>query len=331
MYDGRSDFHLSVGPLARDLCDRLSLDQLVLLRMFGRSLAGDLKRSEFVALLDNYALELPKSRRIVVQTIAGDVSQGKDFVESLDRGKHENFKLIKQALLSAKQQTALPEFMRAVAAHQPSRRPLALLYQDTLRKQLKRLGVKTFVIFWFMATIFLNVVPEFQKMFAEFGVELPTSMLLLMVTADRFIKLSFILVILAACVFVYCLYKFKFIVRGFLRKLNPWSWLQPPNSQQQRRQLSFAWNAVDWKVPPKGKKSGFTKKEIAAFDAANSSEARSWLIRRTLRRSQHQTHRWRRRAGNAFILIWNLVLACLVGWIAIGVMSSLIAIVESHI
>ena len=318
-----------IEAAVRDLCDRLSLDQLVLMRLYGRSLAGDLSRSGFVALLENFALELPRRKQKEMLAIASELASNAEFEDALKKGSHSNFGLLQDVLRSAKQQNALPQLMQTILGHQPSRRPLALLYRDTLRKQLQRLGAKTFAIFWFTGMIMLFIVPELQKIYQEFGIDLPTSMSSFMWLADWFAKTLLIWVILATCLFLYVVWKQGLAIRRNLRAINPWHWLQQPLTKRQRRKLRFASDGCDSATPISAKRSEFTKREVAALETASSPQTRNWLIGYSLKQDDQRNARRRSWFGDGFVLVWNLMLACLVGWIAISILSSLITIVEA--
>jgi len=195
--DSPSPASVPAKVLADVLCHHLALDQQVLLRLFARYDSGELNNAKFAALLKSFSLELPRRKRVVVEAIATNIESGKSFMESLDslksakHGAPANFHLMKQALESSQEQDLLPEFLQSVSDYSVSRRPLVVRYHDTLRKKLTRLAVKSFIILQLITFLCLFIVPEFLKMFAEFGVELPAAMLLFMVFADRVVKFRY--------------------------------------------------------------------------------------------------------------------------------------------
>jgi len=331
--------NVPAADLAEMLCHHLSLDQQVLLRLVGRSVSGELSDGQLVALLRSFSLELPRRKREVIQAIASEIDSGGSFTNALSKvnsrkfRKSGNFVLMEKAIEAAEAQTSLPEFFSAVSEYQPSRRPLALRYQDTMRKKLIRLAFKSFVILQLVVFILLFIVPEFQKMYAEFGIELPDSMMFFMIISDRIAHWWFVFP------FLFLVYLIIFrrpfhphtwldLKRRVFAKFSSWDWLQRPLSKRQRRKLLFAFSNMqsdeNRKVRPKLK-----RREKAALKVAHSEDVKLWLMGRSVREENQRNTLRQNRFGDGFIVVWNLVLACIVATVAFGIMSSLITIIEA--
>ena len=331
---------VSPQDLAETLCHHLALDQQVLLRLFGRSVSGELNDVEFVALLRSFSLELPRRRRAVVDTIAKAIESGQSFLSALRSYNSRkmkiirpvNFRMMEAALQSAKEQDALPAFLKAVSEYRPSGRPLALLYRDTMRKKLMRLAIKTFVILNLVVFILLFIVPELQKTYQEFGIELPNVMWRFMAFSDFVARYWFVLPLLFF-ILIFTFYRplhprtWIYFARRANAKFSPWGWMQRPLSKRQQRKLSFA---LSWtqenaalKVPPK-----LTGKEKAALKAAHSENVKSWLLSRSVQEDGQRTAIWKNRIGDAFITVWNLFLAVIVATVAFSIISCLTTIIE---
>jgi len=78
------------------------------------------------------------------------------------------------------------------------------------------------------------------------------------------------------------------------------------------------------KVRPKLK-----RREKAALKVAHSQNVKSWLIGRSVREENQRNTLRKNRFGDGFIIVWNLVLACIVATVAFGIISSLITIIEA--
>lgn len=330
--------NVPAADMAGMLCQHLALDQQVLLRLLGRSVSGELSDSEFVTLLRSFSLELPRRKRQEIEAIANDIDTGVSYIDALGKinsrkfRKSGNFLLMEQALKAVRQQKALPEFFRAVSEYQPARRPLALLYQDTMRKKLIRLAFKSFMIFMLVVFISCFITPELQKIYQEFGIELPYSMMSFVRFSDSMAKWWFVIPFLF---FLYLLIFHRLfqpstwfeLLRQLFAKFSSWNWLQRPLSKRQRRKLLFAFSNMQanasGKVRPKLK-----RKEKAALKIARSEKVKSWLIGRSVREENHRTTLWKNRFVDGFIAVWNLLLACIVAMVAVGIVSSLTTIIE---
>ena len=324
--------------LAESLCHHLALDQQVLLRLFGRSVSGEVADDQLVELLRSFSLELPQRKQIVVNGIARRMELGESFLDALGsynsrlRGRATNFQMMEQALRTAHEQDSLPAFLREVSQYRPSQRPLALQHQDSLRKKLTRLAIKTFVIFQISVLLILYLIPEFLIMSREFGMELPWAMQLLIQVSEVFAQFGLFLIPIACLIAIYFLFKFSSSITSFFAKFSPWNWLKPPLSKHRRRQLLFAISDGQTTVGQadgiKEKQLKFRRNETAALKIVHSADAKSWLLNCIAQQDDQRGLVWKNRLGDAFILFWNLFLACVVAIIAFGTISFLIAIVR---
>ncbi len=333
--DRRPVSAIATEDLAETLCHHLGLDQQVVLRLFGRTVSSELNDEQFVALLRSFSLELPRRKRAVVEALARSVASGESFMNALGalnvpmRGKAINLRMMEKALMNAQDQNALPTFLNAVSTYQPSRRPLALRYHDTMRKRLVRLVIKTLFILQLVTFLMLFIVPELMKIFQEFGIELPYSFRFVVMAADVSAKYWFLFAIVLILVFRSYLFPRAWIhlLRQMNAKFNPWSWLHRPLSKGQQQELSILLTGTptnaDWSSLP-----SLNRKEKQAFETAHSDNAKSWLLSRRLRESDRRTVAWKNRLGDFFISVWNVVLACIVAAFAISIVSCLTSIIE---
>jgi len=71
------------------------------------------------------------------------------------------------------------------------------------------------------------------------------------------------------------------------------------------------------------------RKEKSALKIAHSADVKTWLLSHNVQADEQRHILWKNRLVDAFVLGWNLLLACLVAWIAYSVVASLLAITES--
>ena len=334
--DARS--RVSAEYLADTLCHHLTLDQQVLLRLFGKSSTGEFSDAEFVSLLRSFSLELPRRKRVVVTAIADDVEAGKSFVDAISSFnerkflKSAKFQMIEQALQTAKEQDVLPGFLKAVYEYRPSRLSFALRYQDTMRKKLARLAIKTFCILQVTVFILLFILPEFQAMFTEYGIELPWVMQMFMRFSNHVAQYYVLFMLLAVLGFLYFVFNIRTLSSHVVAKFSPWSWIYRPLTKRLQRKVSFALSGghtvlKQMDLNP-SKKPTFSKSESVALEVAHSAEAKSWLLDRIVKKGHIHHAVWKNRFGDTFILFWNLLLACVVATIAFSIIACLTTIIR---
>ena len=314
---------------AEALCRLLPLDYRVVLRLYGRSISGSWTDQNFITVLNSFAWELPRRKRLVIEAIVEAMKSGRSFIDSIsDVSRELSFNqasmlgVMAQTLNAAKAQSTLPAMMDAVNAYRASSPPLAALHRDTTGKKLTRLSIKTILIFQLVVFIFLFLIPEFQKMFEEFGVELPWVMRVSVAAVDGAVKLWFVCAILLLGIGLLLLFQFKYLFARFVARFSPWNWLRRPLSKRRQRKI-FLVLAGDLS------KNAFEKRELMALDIADSQQAKSWLLKRIAGQNNHSQMVWTRYLVDAFVVLWNLLLAVVVGAIAISVVSCLVEIMRS--
>ncbi len=326
---------IEAQDLAETLCHHLALDQQVVLRLFGRNISGELNDEQFVALLRNFSLELPRRKHVAVEALASGVAAGESFTNALAalntpmRRKDINLRMMEKALANAQDKNALPAFLNAVSAYRPSRRPLALRYHDTMRKKMIRLVIKTLFILQLVVFLMLFIVPELMQIFQEFGVELPYLFRLVLTIADVTVRYWFLFALLLMLVFRSYLYPRTWLqlLRQVIAKFSPWSWLHRPLSQKQQQELSVVLTGTPTNAQVASLPS-LNRNEKRALETAHSDNAKSWLLSRRVRENDRRTAVWKNRLSEFLISVWNVVLACVVAAFAISIVSCLTAIIE---
>ena len=336
LFDRGSDSSdIPIRDIAETLCHHLALDQQVLLRLFGRRVNGELNDDQFVALLRSFSLELPWRKRATVEALARGIESGESFigaVASLNSpmlGRNAHLRMMEKALVNAQDQNSLPAFLHAVSTYQPSRRPLALLYHDTVRKKMIRLVAKTAVILQLVLFLMLFIVPEFMKIFDEFGIELPYSFLFVVKLFDLTAKYWFLLLFLLILIFRRFLFPRAWfhLLRQMIMKFNPWSWQHRLLSKSQQQELSVALSSTLANSDFAALRS-LSRKERQALEMAHSENAKSWLVSRRVREDGQRRAVWKNCLRESFIGVWNVALACIVAAVAISIVSCLITIIQ---
>ncbi len=111
------------------------------------------------------------------------------------------------------------------------------LNEEGTATKIVRLAARASFIFGILGFIMLKIVPEFQKMFEEFGIELPNTMRLLMTVADRSLLLGPVIPFL----FLIAVPFFIPAFRRYINRWNPVTWRVPDSSHaaSQRRSLAM--------------------------------------------------------------------------------------------
>lgn len=323
------------AQIAENLCRHLSLDTLVLLRIYSRTRTQDLSIRKFITLTQNFSIELPRLRRAAVDAVIEDITIGHSFLDSIRRVDRADFKLLAQALTNAQSQKVTLDFLHAVQNYQPQQRPLALLYQDRLSRKLTRLAVKTLFIFNVLVFIILFLLPEFTAMYEEFGIELPPAMQLLATIAEFLYGRWFLILIFVLGISIWLRKNSEHLISTFTKKFNSWRWLQRPLTKTRRLKLSTDWvQALHLRHRQSDGKTALaaanvSKTEASTMKTAGTELTRFWLINRIVANSDDAATRWQRKIVYGFILIWNLLLAALVGLVAVAVVSVLTHIVKA--
>lgn len=323
------------SQIADNLCRYISLDALVLLRIYARTRLQQLPMKNFVTLAKNFGLELPHHRRLAVDSVVEDVVVGRSFLDAIRRVQRPDFDLVAEAISDAQSQKVTSFFYRAILDHQPPEKSMGLMYEDRSRKKLTRLLIKTFVIFNVLFFIMLFLVPELQKISQEYGIELPPAMQGLAAIDQFFLGLWLFTVPIVLGLMVWGVRNSDYLINRVTRKFSSWRWLQRPLTKNQRRKLSVGWVQAlsSHRRQDNGKielaAAKVSRQEAAAMQTADSELTRFWLINRIVEKLNSKSDLRKQRIVETFVLFWNLILMALVCLAAVAVVSFLTNIIET--
>lgn len=148
------------------------------------------------------------------------------------------------ALNSARASGTLRSFYRSWLAQTVDDRVNWVRHENTNAAVLGRLALRTFICIQLIAFLLLYIVPEFQKMYEEFGLELNAMMQLFMALSDRIARI-FPLILL--CIFFFCLYIICFrrsIFHNYFRRWLPGKWRQVSLPKPILNRKLMAWDLL---------------------------------------------------------------------------------------
>lgn len=172
-------------------------------------------------------------------------------------------------------------------------------------------GVSKFcIVLSVISFVFLFVVPEFQKMAAEFGVELDDSLGLFPVVHVLSVAVPFVLLLLfllGIIGFVTAFFLphgrwFLKVVRNFLRRWHPWNWRRVTFSAKNEKQMDLAYRLqglgaggdqqnMDWTAAVEG--SALRSTAVRTVAELDDPETQAWLIRHSsLKKVKNRQQRW---------------------------------------
>ncbi len=217
-------------------------------------------------------------------------------------------------------------------------------HERTVTAKLVRLGLTGAIILNVLFFVMLFIIPEFQKMFEEFGLELTGPTSFMMIWAERIVRFWFILgpvMLLIGILFV----------RGasfatWWRRWSPRSWTVNSWDKHDRRRLALGWAMRAGPRPdlidlPASKFDAtatlekqlcsariLTKRESAALSATDDGDLKDWLLEKMI--DGRRTRRVRNQNVVATILIGagHCFLALVVVLVAVSILGSLLVIVE---
>jgi len=226
--------------------------------------------------------------------------------------------------------------------------------------KLSRLAAKALTIAFFLGFIMLKIIPEFQKMLQEFAVETPILLKLLMSTCDRLVTYWFVFALI-----LIALLPLGFpAIRRYFRHWNPFTWRQPELSPTTTRRRSLAMAAqsgsslsasIKWilecvplkrtfkrleKAQEKIKNGDenweslaaakiISKREAKALTISGTPQTQAWLLRWSASNRQNRQTTRSAAGTRLFVTVVNIGLGLLVVLAAVGIFTTLIAIMES--
>ena len=259
------------------------------------------------------------------------------------------------ALQVARENGNLPHLYRAVLERSREYDSDADIGKDD-DVRFSRLLFRGFFILSVLTFIMTKIIPEFSKMFEEFGVELHPLMVFLMANCDRAAKLWFLGLFVLIPIGIW-------LGRRYLRRWNPVTWRQPVVTKASRRRRWLAIVSRDKKSSETGLAKilrclpanrffpklasiqdrveggetqwnslatggAITKRESKALASATSGDTQAWLLRWTAKACGDRAKLRSTFLVNLMIWSGNIILALIVFLVCAAILSSLIQIME---
>ena len=261
--------------------------------------------------LEAFARELKDFDRIRVQKLAAECREGVPLIDVFESGERFFPPPVILAMRLAHDSNTLDELCESISGRPIYSPEMTGLSEQSPLRRIMSVIWKGLVIFWIMAFVMLFVIPQFQDMFMEFGVELPEITLLLIKVSSLFCQLWILFLALAALFGFWYLRSCWPQVR---QVFSPTLWNQTKHSPVVQAKLNLAWlceSGVDFpkglnqlaRFEPNKRMSSKLKKaktraeagqspwkalgvagvisdsEARAMETASSSRTRSWLLR----------------------------------------------------
>ena len=312
--------------------------------------AGVWDAATLKTLLESFARDVNTTSEHKIAKALSSISSGTGVLAALTSTDAIGT-LTNEALRIAIAKRQLDQFFTCWAKH-PLTSGVLVPHDQTILSRVLRLGVTGLVVLSVVAFLMLFIIPEFQKMYQEFGIEMTPASQFLMAWTDRFSKLWFIPFFLMLCLGFF-----------FLRGASFGSWWQRwftgrwTNQQwygKDQKRLLTAWElrpageigavlagetvgAVDsaetvsetisqWDQSP-STAGVLSKSESAALSMTEDKELKDWLLERMI--SSKRLRRARIRSVWATILlgVGHCLLGLIVILVAISVFGSLLEII----
>jgi len=226
----------------------------------------------------------------------------------------------------------LSEFL-ACWQTQPIAKVALTPHEQTFTSKLMRFLVTGLFVLNVLAFVMLFIIPEFQKMFEEFGIEMVPAALILMKGSDFLVFYWFVPALLLLLLGIFYFRGSTFGI--WWNRWFPNSWTVSSWAKKDRTRLVTAWklrpvrstDSIPWEEQLLSK-DALTKSESAALSATNDKELRDWLLENMVTGRREN----RARAGNRWATIVFGIGHCLLGGVvfllALSVFGSLLVIIE---
>ncbi len=330
--------------------------QRALLRILAVS---DLHGIDPKPLISGFADELPESYGELARRLVEELSDGVELVDALEDIPRLLPDSCVLALRLARQDGTLPGLNSALMHRYPGDQDDANPDESPVTV-VARLMIRIFFITLILGFIMLKIMPEFQKMFEEFGVELPAVMKLLMRFCEMTANLWFLMPLALLVLFPFCIPT----IRDYLNRWNRLTWRQPAMTRSgnlkrelalivQARQSATAGIAMFAGTRPvRGMMKRFSKvhekienhqdvwgalaeervissRDAKALSLSGDGDTQAWLLRWSATRQQH-------RSETSFTVLFRLVLAAvhvllglIVVFVCVAVFMTLTSIMRS--
>jgi len=209
--------------------------------------------------------------------------------------------------------------------------------EQTFTSKLFRLALMSWILLNVLTFIMLFIMPEFQKMFSEFGLEMTPTTYWLIFVSDLFVKFWFIS---AFAVLVFA--SFFFRDTSFLawwRRWFPNAWTATVLGKKDQKRLMTAWKLRPVALP--GNQSvddeeqkrlssalAMNKSETAALALTNNHQFKDWLLRKMITKKRAKRNRIRDFWATIILGFGHCFLGLVVLLLGVSVFGTLLAIVE---
>ncbi len=245
------------------------------------------------------------------------------------------------ALKSARADGSLHSFYRSWLAQTVDDRVNFTRHEDTNAAAIGRLGLRTAFCLWFMSIILFVVIPEHQKMYEEFGIDMNLTMKTFMSFGRWFAVIFFPVVsfiIVMTSLYILCFR--RSILNNYIRRWLPGRWRQIDLPKSVLRRKLMAWDLlayegmdkpeseiVDWDANIKA--GELSRKEADVMKQASSLETKAWLLR-NMADQKHDARKLRFSfVVSAFIFLFQAVLAIFIVLATFSIFSMLIKLMQS--
>ena len=188
--------------------------------------------------LDALASELVTVDRARVQELAAECREGSSFVEIVETGAGFFPPPVILATRLAHDSNTLEQFCESVSHRSAYAPAVTDLTEQTPLRQFISVFSKGLMLFWIMAFVMLFIIPQFQEMFEEFGIELPAVTKIMMRVSYLFVKFWFVFFILAA---IFGFLHMGRLFKSLRRTFSPSLWNQTEHSPRVQSKLNLAW------------------------------------------------------------------------------------------
>ena len=299
------------------------------------------------SLLESFARDTNTAAEYRLDGAMQSIDAGASVVEALASSRAIGA-FTSDALRIAIEKRQLDEFFICWRSR-PLRAGVLIPFEQTLMSKLLRFVVTCLVMLNVLVFVMLFIIPEFQKMFQEFGIEMTATTQMLMVGSDVLVSFWFIPFFLMLVLGFFFLRGSNF--GGWWRRWSSRSWTAIDWHKSDRKRLVTAWKlrpaGVDVAIPhldassspeapPKMKDrwdrddsltSVLTKSESAALSLTDDKELKDWLLEKMISSKRNRRTRTRNVWATIFLGAGHCFLGVVVLLLAISVFGSLLEIV----
>ena len=190
------------------------------------------QRMPLAPLVRSFSNEVKGSLRFRLKDFANAVESGVDPIEALEKIGRLLTPPTVLALRLARDDKSLPHFYQSVTEYSPEFQRDTGNPGEGVQRAIS-LWIRFHFVLAVIGFLMLYIVPEFQMMFEEFGLEIPGAMRELMRLADLFAKLWFLwaLILIPIC---------YWLGGSIIRQLSPANWRRRRESKDMTRRRSLA-------------------------------------------------------------------------------------------